>query len=164
MSQNDFSEQELRNNPYQPTELSATELYSDRELLTAMVSTAKWQLIFAVLGFVATGFVSLILVFQLLAFRFASPMVSGTVPVLVGLLLVSFSSIFFCLIPSILLWRAATALRQFEKNATGSFATAMQAQCSFWRYIAVAALLGIFVSFSLLFAAMIGGASFLFGR
>jgi hypothetical protein len=164
MSQNDLAGQDYRSNPYESATHTHAEWNADHELLTVLASTAKWQMLCALIGFVATAGFGLMLTIQLLAFRFAPAMVTGVGMVAVWTLMAGVPTVFFCLIPSMLLRRASIALRRFENAETGSLTDAFIAQRSFWRYLGLSIFVAMFFCASLIALAAVGGVAFLVVR
>lgn len=134
----------MSSNPYE-TNFSATpsstEISSgiDHDAKEAMLSLARWQTFFAVLGAILSGLIMLLMFGQMLVvFLNGSAAVtalgaSAFMLVLMGL---------FYVLPTIRLFQASAAIRKFRIDQ-GSLRTVMETQRAFWRTIGVLAIIGI---------------------
>jgi hypothetical protein len=136
----------MSSNPYE-TNISDLNTASDPstgiDLNTkeAMLSLARWQTFFAVLGAILSGLIMLMMFGQLLVVGLgangaaAIPALGATAVMLIVMGL-------FYILPTIRLFQATAAIRKFRTDQT-SLRTVMETQRSFWRTIGVLAIVGI---------------------
>jgi len=165
MSSANFESNDFSNNPYQPikvtSELEGLPAYEIDEQARALRSLGNWQTCFAVVGFLGTGLILLLGLFQaisMLSGRGGGAM-SGVV--VGGMMLVMG---FFCyLLPSILVLQAAMSARAVANSGPSKLTQFLKAQRAFWRYCGILMVVVIVVYFGLLVVLLlfgISGASF----
>lgn len=123
-----------QSNPYQTSSLASSSVQptNDHELLQSMISVARWQTFFAVLGFIGSGFMLLAL-----AFQFALVARNG-VGIAIGSGAVLLAAALLCyVVPAVLLWRAASSTRSFANSGAPALSEVFKAQRAFWKYIGV---------------------------
>jgi hypothetical protein len=134
----------MSSNPYE-TNFSATpsstEISSgiDPEAKEAMLSLARWQTFFAVLGAILSGLIILLMFGQLLVVFLNG---SAAVPALGASAFMLVLMGLFYVLPTIRLFQASAAIRKFRIDQ-GSLRTVMETQRAFWRMIGVLAIIGI---------------------
>ena len=166
MSSANFENSEFSNNPYRPIKvISESEgpqvsLEID-EQARALRSLGNWQTCFAVVGFLGTGLILLMGLFQAIFMLRGGRggVMSGVVAS--GMLLLMG---FFCyLLPSILVLRAAMSARAVENSGPAKMTQFLKAQSAFWRYcgiLLVVVFVVYFGFFVMLFLFGLSGVSF----
>jgi hypothetical protein len=145
----------MSNNPYEtnysnlntPNDTSSS---LELEAKEAMLSMARWQTFFAILGVIMTCLMMLMLIGQVALVGMNG---NGMGSVAAGLgataFLLVIVSIFYVL-PTIKLFQATAAIRKFSTEGT-SLRHVMETQRSFWRTIGILAVVGIGLYLVLLF-------------
>jgi hypothetical protein len=134
----------MSSNPYETnfSDLTrATETNSGLDLDTkeAMLSLARWQTFFAVLGAILSGLI-LLMMFGQMMFVATGPRSGMSTLGASAFMLVLMG--FFYILPTIRLFQATAAIRKFRTDQA-SLRTVMETQRSFWRTIGVLAIVGI---------------------
>ena len=134
MPPSSFENNDFSGNPYQSTNLnSETESPSafglDEHTSRALRSLGNWQTFFAVVGFLGTGLIMLLGLFQamfMLSGGGANGIFMGGMMLAIG---------FFCyLLPSILVLQAARSARAVANLGPDKMIQFVNAQRAFWRY------------------------------
>ena len=138
MSSANFENNDFSNNPYQPINVaSASEgelAHETDEQARALRSLGNWQTCFAVVGFLGTGLLFLLGLFQAI---FMLSGRGGAMPSVVagGMMLIIG---FFCyLLPSILVLQAAMSARAVANSGPSKLTEFLKAQRAFWRYCGI---------------------------
>jgi ABC-type multidrug transport system fused ATPase/permease subunit len=111
----------------------------DLDVKEAMLSLARWQTFFAVLGTIMSGLIMLLMIGQMMF------LATGTPSGMSGLGATAFMFVImalFYVLPTIRLFQATAAIRKFRTDQA-SLRTVMETQRSFWRTIGVLAIVGI---------------------
>jgi len=137
MSSSNFENNDFSNNPYQPIKvISETEVqpvsHEGDEQARALRSLGNWQTCFAVVGFLGTGLMLFLGLFQaIFLLRGGRGGVTSTVLASGTILFMGF----FCyLLPSILVLQAAMSARAVANSGPSKMTEFLKAQRSFWRY------------------------------
>ena len=134
MSSANFENNDFSNNPYQPIKVISESVvepvtHDVDEQARALRSLGNWQTCFAVVGFLGTGLMLLLGLFQAI-FMMRGGVTSSIV--LSGMMLVMG---FFCyLLPSILVLQAAMSARAVANSGPSKMTQFLKAQRAFWRY------------------------------
>jgi len=127
------------------------------QIIASFQKTRPWVLFLSILGYIGAGLTficALIVPIAAFAQGKAESIAAG-----VGLFIVySVSGVFCYLIPSVLLGRYASRIRNFlaAANDMASLEAAIGAQKSFWRYVGILALIGLCIGVICLVVALIG--------
>lgn len=143
----------MSSNPYETnysnlnTQFSNLNLQSDTnsgidlDVKEAMLSLARWQTFFAVLGTITSGLITLLMFWQMMLLAIGTNARSGMSALGFSAFILFFIALFYVL-PTIRLFQATAAIRKFRTDQA-SLRTVMETQRSFWRTIGVLAIVGI---------------------
>ena len=140
MSSANFENSEFSNNPYRPIQViseSEGEPVSHEvdEQARALRSLGNWQTCFAVVGFLGTGLILLMGLFQEIFMLRGGRGGVITGVVVSGMML--FMGFFCYLLPSILVLRAAMSARAVANSGPSKMTQFLKAQRAFWRYCGI---------------------------
>ena len=139
MSSANFESNDFSNNPYQPIKVTSEPeglpAYEIDEQARALRSLGNWQTCFAVVGFLGTGLMLLLNLFQAISMLSGGGGGANNGVVLGGMML---AMGFFCyLLPSILVLQAAMASRAVANSGPSKLTRFLKAQRAFWRYCGI---------------------------
>ena len=158
----------LNENPYQASYQATSNTNSgasvpdgDSDLKATMRSIGRWQLFFAILGFIGSGIMLLTTIGQMfLSMAMQGSLFGGRSQFIAGVIANTFLGaivLLFCLLPSFLLFRASQKIRTFAATGAGSSREVFESQRTFWRYagISISIIMSIYVLI-LMFVALFG--------
>lgn len=160
MSSTNFKSNDFSGNPYQPIQVipdaEAVPSYEMDEQARTLRSLGNWQTFFAVVGFLGTGLILLVGLFQAIA------MLGGGVAALSGLVVggMMLAMGFFCyLLPSILILQAAMSARAVANSGPSKLPHFFKAQRAFWRYCGIVMMVVFVIYFGFFVVLLLFGLS-----
>jgi uncharacterized membrane protein len=143
----------MSQNPYEASFSNATDradVGPGGEVAETLLSMARWQTFFAVLGLILCGFMFIVVMLQVIGMSFGGARAS-----VAGGVVVFFLGTLVYLLPTIRLFQATAAIRKFSRNQA-SLSDVMLTQRSFWRTIGIIASVVLSIYVLILFVALFG--------
>jgi hypothetical protein len=127
--------------------IQSPELKITSHMVDSMRSTRPWAMFISILGFITVGFMVLTAI-VIMVLGSVLPQEIGRFPaVLMGIMYIIMS--FFYLVPSIYLFRYASAIGSFlDTMSESEMETALSYQKSFWRFVGIVGI--VMIAFAIL--------------
>jgi len=120
--------------PTQPSELKIT-----NHMIDSMRSTRPWAMFLSIVGFISVGFMVLAGIIIMVVGSVLPQSIDGFPAVLMGIMYIGMS--FFYLVPSMYLFKYASAIGHFLDSMTESeMESALSYQKSFWKFVGIVAI------------------------
>lgn len=132
----------------QPSELKIT-----NHMIDSMRSTRPWAMFLSIVGFISVGFMVLAGMIMMVVGSVVTQKLDGFPAVLLGIVYIIMS--FFYLVPSIYLFKYASAIGHFLDSMTeAAMESALSYQKSLWRFVGIVVIIMFIVSILGIIAAM----------